>query len=339
VFYAAYVPSELRRRGGRTVLTELAGRAPHIVRTEDGRCVQPVTSGPPSWKAEPDVRVRVLGRPSLTNARLATAFRARGYEAAVVSQDEPIASGSGDVTLARLDVLPSLDGVEPGLRRLEDLERVGGVVLNRPAALLRAHDKLATAIALGRAGVPHPRTAHVHAARPAPSFGPPYVVKPRFGSWGRDVFRCDSVAELAVCLERIGRRGWFRRQGALVQELVAPSGRDLRLVVAAGEVVGAVERVAPPGEWRTNVALGALRRPVEPPCDACAAARRAAGAVGTDLAGVDVLTRGDGTSVVLEVNGAVDFTSAYALAGSDPFAAAVDSLVGPPRAAVLAASR
>jgi RimK family alpha-L-glutamate ligase len=285
------------------------------------------------------VRAHVLGRPSLTNARLAAAFRARGYEAALVSPGAPLAPGPCDVTVARLDVLPSLDGVEAGLRRLEELERAGGVVLNRPAALLRAHDKLATAIALARAGVPHPRTAHVDAAEPAPSFGPPYVVKPRFGSWGRDVFRCESAAELAVCLERIGARRWFRRQGALVQELVAPTGRDLRLIVAAGEVVGAVERVAPPGEWRTNVALGALRRPVEPPRDARAVARRAAAVVGTDLAGVDVLSGEDGTYVVLEVNGAVDFTSAYALAGSDPFRAAVDWLVRPPGVAALAASR
>jgi RimK family alpha-L-glutamate ligase len=309
VFYAAYVLSELRRRRGR----------------------------PASGRPGSDVRACVVGRPSLTNARLAAAFRACGYDAAVVPPDAPLAPGPGDVALVRLDVLPSLDGVEPGLRRLEKLERAGAVLLNRPGALLRAHDKLASAIVLARAGVPHPRTAHVHAPEPAPSFGPPYAVKPRFGSWGRDVFRCESVAELAACLERIESRDWFRRQGALVQELVAPTGRDLRLVVAGGRVVGAVERVAPAGEWRTNVALGARRRPVEPPHEACAAARRAAAAVGLDLAGVDVLARGDGTHVVLEVNGAVDFTSAYALGGSDPFAAAVDSLVAPP-AVVLAAS-
>jgi glutathione synthase/RimK-type ligase-like ATP-grasp enzyme len=60
------------------------------------------------------------------------------------------------------------------------------VVLNRAGALFSAHDKLSTALRLSTRALPHPRTAHVEA--PAdPAFGFPVVVKPRFGSWGRDV--------------------------------------------------------------------------------------------------------------------------------------------------------
>ena len=110
---------------------------------------------------------------------------------------------------------------------------------------------------LARAGVPHPATAHVPRRRRPRSIVPPYVVKPRFGSWGRDVFRCESDAELERLLAVAGGRPWFRALGAVVQELVGAGGRDLRLVVAGGAVVGAIERVAQPGEWRTNVALGA----------------------------------------------------------------------------------
>lgn len=162
---------------------------------------------------EPGRCARILGRASLTNARLAAAFRARGYQAAVARPHAPFAPRPGDVTLARLDVLPGLDGVEAGLRRLEELGRSGDVILNRPGALLRAHDKLATAIVLARAAVRHPRTAHVQSAEPPPALRPPYVVKPRFGSWGRDVFRCESSAELATCFDRLSGRRWFRPRG------------------------------------------------------------------------------------------------------------------------------
>jgi len=271
----------------------------------------------------------IIGRPSLTNARLAAALCAAGLEARVVAPDA-IEARPGDIALGRLDVRPTLDGVEDGLWRLQAVERAGGLLLNGPAALLTAHDKLATAVALGRARLPQPRTAHVRDARLALAFGPPYVVKPRFGSWGRDVFLCESLAELESCLRGLGRRRWFRRQGALVQELVGPTGVDLRVVVAGGAVVGAIERAAPAGEWRTNVALGAVRRPAHPPAEARGVAVAAAEAVGLDLAGVDLVGRGDGSHVVLEVNGAVDFTPEYRLDGVDPFSASVEALAGAP---------
>src|SRR6476469_5903489 len=62
----------------------------------------------------------------------------------------------GDVALGRLDVLASLDGVEPGLWALERLAASGVTVLNGRQTLLAAHDKLATAQALFDARVPHP---------------------------------------------------------------------------------------------------------------------------------------------------------------------------------------
>jgi ribosomal protein S6--L-glutamate ligase len=284
-------------------------------------------------------RATILGTPSLTNLRLAAAFRREGFAAALAGPEEPVEAGPGDVVLARLDVLPTLDGVQPGLRALEALRRAGARLLNGPAALLNAHDKLATAILLARAGVRHPRTAHVRGPAVPETLRPPFVVKPRFGSWGRDVFLCETRDELAACFRRLARRSWVRRQGVLVQELVLPTGADLRLVVAAGEVVAAVERVAPAGEWRTNVALGATRRPAAPSAGACALAVAGVEAVGLDLAGVDLLAAEEGGHVVLEVNGAVDFTQEYGLDGADPFAAVAAALTGAPPAPALALAR
>jgi RimK family alpha-L-glutamate ligase len=233
----------------------------------------------------------------------------------------------GDVALGRLDVLQSLDGVEPGLWALERLAASGVTVLNDRRALVAAHDKLATASALFAAGVPHPRTVHVAPWLPVPELEPPIVFKPRFGSWGRDLVRCDDDEAIERALLELETKPWFEATGAIAQKLVAPRGYDLRLVVAGGRVVGAVRRIAAAGEWRTNVALGARREPVLPPPDACELAVRAAAAVDGALVGIDLIPADLGTWVVLEVNGAVDFNATYTLDG-DVYADAVAALRG-----------
>jgi RimK family alpha-L-glutamate ligase len=278
--------------------------------------------------SDPARRARLVGRPTETNVRLASALGERDYRTTITAPGAALPVEPGELVLGRLDVLPSLDGVEGGLWALSRAERAGARLLNRPIAMLSAHDKLATALLLGRSGVPHPRTAHVRETKVPERLEPPYVVKPRFGSWGRDVYRCETADELLGHLDALAHRRWFRRQGALVQELVSPTGLDLRVIVAGGQVVGAVERIALPGEWRTNVALGAHRRPVDPPPAARLTALRAVAAVGIDLAGVDLIPGPSGSFLVLELNGAVDFNAEYGISGSDPFISAVDVLTG-----------
>ena len=146
----------------------------------------------------------------------------------------------------------------------------------------------------------------------------PVVVKPRFGSGGRDVIRCDTGAELEQSLEQLQRRRWFRRHGAIVQELIPVSGNDLRLIICHGEVVGAVERVSADGGWQTSVGTSDELQPVKPSEDAVELAVHAASVIGGDLIGVDLVPV-DGTYVVLELNAAVEFTSDYSLGGRNVF--------------------
>jgi RimK family alpha-L-glutamate ligase len=254
----------------------------------------------------------VAHRASETNARLAEAVCAHGLDGSVLSPRDALRLlEPGDVALGRLDVREGLDGVEAGTTELERLAEADVVVLNAPGALVAAHDKLLTARALRLAALPHPHTWLVAEGMLAPAPELPLVLKPRFGSWGRDVERCLTHSEFEAALATAARRGWSREHGVLAQELVPPLGWDLRLVVAGGRVVGAARRVAGDGEWRTNAALGARVEPVDPPPLARTLALGAAAAVRADLVGVDLLPTRTGF-VVLEVNGAVDFRPLYA---------------------------
>lgn len=265
-------------------------------------------------------RVALLGTEgSSTNGEIVAAWQELGIDAAIVAPAGIGAwLGPADVVLGRLDILPTIDGVEPGLLDLLWLERRGSRVLNTAFALVAAHDKLRTGRLLSRAGIPQPRTQHLRPRGALPGIDLPVVVKPRLGSWGAEVYRCDTQESFERCVDRLRAMPWFQRQGALVQELIPPAGHDLRILAAGGAPVGAIRRTAAPGEWRTNISLGGTPEPVEPPADACALGVAAADAIGADFVGVDLLPVGTG-HIVIEINGAADFDLRYSLPGHDVY--------------------
>ena len=266
----------------------------------------------------------VGGAANETNVELVERWRALGIDAFLGSAAEARAAlEPGDVAVGRLDVLRTLDGVEEGLIDLLELAAAGVRVVNDARALLAAHDKLRTARHLAAAGVPHVPTEHVR-TRSQVTFAPPVVVKPRFGSWGADVVRCDDRDGLDRAFATLAGRPWFQRHGAIVQPLVAPMGRDLRALVAGGRVVGAESRVSGPGEWRTNISLGGSHLDASIWTEPAELAVAAARAIGGGFLGVDLLPTLDGY-VVLEVNGAVEFDAGY-LARGDLFAAIAEAL-------------
>jgi RimK family alpha-L-glutamate ligase len=264
---------------------------------------------------------------SETNTRLVAAAESLGVSASVLAPRDALRLlGPGDVALARLDVREGLDGIESGSPELDRLVSSGVRLLNPPNALVAAHDKLLTSRVMRLSGVPHPHTWHIAEGMPTAAPELPIVLKPRFGSWGRDVSLCRTQIELDNELDRLRYRGWFREHGVLAQELVPPQGWDLRLIVAGGRIAGAARRTAAPGEWRTNVALGGVTEPTQPPALARALALSAAAAIGADLVGVDLLPTERGYLIV-ELNGAVDFRPEYSLDGADVFENTVAQLL------------
>lgn len=198
------------------------------------------------------------------------------------------------------------------------LTAAGVEVVNSADATEVCGDKWRSTVALQAAGLPTPRTALGLTPRATlaalESVGYPALIKPLVGSWGRLVVHLPDRAGAESVLEYAAALPGPQSHLGYVQELVDKPGRDIRVVVVGGEVLGAVYRF---GEsLRTNVALGGQTRPCEATPEITKLSVDAAAAVGADLAGVDLIEDRDGRLLVLEVNHRVEFTGFQsALAG------------------------
>ena len=146
-------------------------------------------------------------------------------------------------------------------------------VLNRPSALLAAHDKLLTA------GAPPARACRTRApacvaardAPPPPDRGP-VVVKPRFGSWGRDVVRCEDADELPRHLRSLasaaGSTGTARSSRSSSSRAARPPGRRRRRRASSARSSGGAARANGGRTSRSGARASRRRPPPEAPLGA-----------------------------------------------------------------------
>ena len=246
-----------------------------------------------------------------------------GVEAGLTS--EQISILDADAVLARIIPGGSLEQLIYRVDALHWLENRGLRVVNSPRAIERSVDKFYTTTLLHDAGLLVPETVvceRVEDAMAAVRSMGDVVIKPIFGSLGHGMVR---VSDPDVAL-RVVRALDQIRSVFYIQRAIDHSGRDLRVFVVGGRVLGAIERRAPAGEWRTNVAIGGSATAVDISPEIERVALRAAAAVGADYAGVDVLPARDGALYVLEVNGIPGWEGLQQATGLDVAAAIVEHL-------------
>lgn len=145
--------------------------------------------------------------------------------------------------------------------------------------------------------IPHPRTRVFYGKRQQAGitahFDFPLIAKiPRGSAMGRGVYLIRNGRDLAdYCA---------LTPTALIQAYL-PSDRDIRVVVIGKTVVHAYWRVAPEGEFRSNVAVGGSVSLEPVPEAAVALALNTASACGWDDVGIDILPY-QGRYLVLEAN-------------------------------------
>jgi len=195
------------------------------------------------------------------------------------------------------------------------LEAAGAKVINEYSVAEVCGNKLATTLALAKAGVPTPRTLvalssdSVEEAAKKVRF--PLVMKPFTGSWGRMVSIAKDRDTLSSLVELREEMHNPLEHMYYLQEFVKRPPRDIRAVVVGNEVAACVYRNAAKGDWRTNIARGGTSKAFKPSQSLFEMIVKAAEAVGGGVLGVDAM-ESEGSHVVHEVNNTVEFRGAQA---------------------------
>ena len=284
-------------------------------------------------------RLAVLtARPDLPIYREVVAAAARAGHTAtildalrVVARSHPVGAWYDGAMLDSGEcdaVLPRVGNWRPDstLAALEALSGGGIPSLNSPEAIRCGRDHWRTAATFAAAGIPHPITVagaepEALAAAAASLCGFPCVVKQRRSRQGIGVVRCESRATLEAVLDSFWRLG----DEVVVQRFCSPGGISRRVLVLGGEVLGATEHRAPPGEFRANAARGAEVTAVTMDEEAADVAVGAAAVVGLEFAGVDLLPDG-ARWVVGEVNPTPGWRHFAAATGVDVASLVVEAL-------------
>jgi ribosomal protein S6--L-glutamate ligase len=249
-----------------------------------------------------------------SHVRLCEAARARGHTIDVVNTLHVHMNITSNQPVLRYNGrrLPIYDAVIPrigasithyGLAVLRQFEMQGIYPLNESVAIGRSRDKLRALQILAREGIGLPVTAFAHGPRKAEDVikevgGVPVVIKLLEGTQGMGVILAETEGSAKSIIEAFSAAN----VNIMVQEFVREaSGTDIRAFVIGGEVVAAIKRIGRADEFRANIHRGATAVQIELSAEERQIAQRAAGAVGLNVSGVDMVRSARGP-LVMEAN-------------------------------------
>ncbi|MCG6966581.1 MAG: 30S ribosomal protein S6--L-glutamate ligase [Chromatiaceae bacterium] len=212
----------------------------------------------------------------------------------------------------RGEVLSGFDAVIPrigasvtfyGNAVLRQFEMMGVYPLNESVAITRSRDKLRSLQLLARKGIGLPVTGFAHSPDDVQDMlkmvgGAPAVIKLLEGTQGIGVV----LAETEKAAESVIEAFMGLRANILIQEFIQEAGgADIRCLVVGGKVVAAMKRQGKEGEFRSNLHRGGSASLIKLTPEERSTAMRAAGIMGLNVCGVDILRSNHGP-VVMEVN-------------------------------------
>jgi len=227
----------------------------------------------------------------------------------------------GGESLGKADaVLPRIGASQTfyGTAVVRQFETMGCYCLNSSEAITASRDKLKSLQILAQAGINMPVTGYASHTMDIEGViekvgSVPLVMKLLQGTQGQGIV----LAETRKAAESV--MSAFRQLEAdiLVQEFIKESsGTDIRALVVGNRVVAAMRRIAPEGEFRSNVHRGGKAEHVKLNPEEEKMAVVAAQVLGLRVAGVDLMRSNRGP-LVLEVNSSPGLQGIEASSGVD----------------------
>lgn len=173
----------------------------------------------------------------------------------------------------------------------------------RSDSLLQARDKLRSLQLLSAAGVDIPKTFYANHNDFLPHLleevgGTPVIIKILESTHGVGVILAESKNNAISVIEAFSKT----QKKVIVQEFIEEAGgADVRAFIVGGDIVAAMKRQAPEGEFRSNLHRGASAIPIKLTAEEEDIVKKAARVLGLDVAGVDILQSKRGP-LVMEVN-------------------------------------
>lgn len=264
------------------------------------------------------MKIAILSRnPKLySTSRLVEAAKERGHEVRVINhvrcfmdmgtdspsvhyKDEEFTRESFDAVIPRIGSSVSFYGTAV----VRQFEMMGTYSINESVAISRSRDKLRSTQLLSRKGVGIPVTAFANSPDDVAGLirevgGAPLVIKLLEGTQGIGVV----LAETKKAAESVIQAFMGVNSNILIQEFIKEAGgSDIRCFVVGGKVIAAMQRTAPEGEFRSNLHRGGSATLVKLTPKERAVAVKAAGVMGLNVCGVDLLRSSRGP-LVMEVN-------------------------------------
>ncbi len=292
-------------------------------------------------KSQKVLRIGLLAsNPNLySNRRIMEAAQSKGHEIQFIDISQcymNVHAKHGKIHYRGGQSLMNLDAVIPRIRPsmtfygcalLRQFELIGTYCLNEADTIARSRDKLRSLQSMSRKGIDMPATGFAGSPYVTKDLiemvgGAPLIIKLLEGTQGTGVI----LAETNKTAESVISAFKSIKANILVQAFVKEAnGSDLRAFVIGSKVVGAMERQAPPGEFRANVHLGATVKPAKLSTAEKKIAVAAAKAMGLAVSGVDLIRSNTGAKV-LEVNSSPGLQGIESATGLDIAGLMIDAI-------------